>query len=390
MSPGRLVLHELRRRQRHDLVVEAAGLLGRGGAQLALQRVLVLRLAADLVALRHDLGGVDHRHVDLGLVLVEPLVVQAVRVLVLVLHEADRLDPARDHHRHAVDDHPLRRERDRLQAGRAEAVDGRAARRHRQPGPDRRLARDVVAGRAFRQRAADEHVLDLAGLDAGALDGVLDHVAGKRRAVGVVEGAAIGLADRRAGGRDDDGVGHGRLLPGRAAALPDGARGRKRPARTPPVRRLPRIPGARNPPRAHARGGPRPLNKGEEGTPKMDLKGRPACGVPAVLSPRPHRTGRFQPPRPPLFGDPLRGRPLRDDLRGAFSALRARPARCGRGADVFGPSLGAFEAPSDKTLQSRRPPESDATERATRDRLPSACMTRGRRRGAAADEHRWE
>jgi hypothetical protein len=34
----------------------------------------------------------------------------------------------------------------------------------------------------------------------------------------------------------------------------------------------------------------------------MDLKGRPACGVPAVLSPRPHRTGRFQPPRPPLFG----------------------------------------------------------------------------------------
>src|SRR3954471_19729416 len=44
------------------------------------------------------------------------------------------------------------------------------------------------------------------------------------------------------------------------------------------------------------------LEEGEEGTPKMDLKGRPACGVPAVLSSRPHRTGRFQPPRPPLFG----------------------------------------------------------------------------------------
>ena len=44
------------------------------------------------------------------------------------------------------------------------------------------------------------------------------------------------------------------------------------------------------------------LKKGEEGTPKNGSLGRPACGVPAVLSPRPHRTGRFQPPRPPLFG----------------------------------------------------------------------------------------
>src|SRR5215212_1819540 len=42
---------------------------------------------------------------------------------------------------------------------------------------------------------------------------MLDRVTGKRRPMGVVEGAAIGLADRRAGGRDDDGVGHGRLLP---------------------------------------------------------------------------------------------------------------------------------------------------------------------------------
>src|SRR3954447_2466605 len=60
--------------------------------------------------------------------------------------------------------------------------------------------------------------------------------------------------------------------------------------------------GARSPPgRASAEADPG-LEKGEEGTPKWILKGRPACGVPAVLSPRPHRTGRFQPPRPPLFG----------------------------------------------------------------------------------------
>ena len=133
---------------------------------------------------------------------------------------------------------------------------------------------------------------------------------------------------------------------------------------------------ARNPPRARAPEADPGLEKGEEGTPKMDLKGRPACGVPAVLSPRPHRTGRFQPPRPPLFGDPLRGRAFQHDLRGAFSALRARPARSGRGADVFGSPVRRLTEPFGTALQSRRPPESDATERPPRDRLPSACMTR--------------
>ena len=34
-------------------------------------------------------------------------------------------------------------------------------------------ARDVAAGRALAERGAHDHVLDLAGLDAGALDGVL-------------------------------------------------------------------------------------------------------------------------------------------------------------------------------------------------------------------------
>ena len=58
-------------------------------------------------------------------------------------------------------------------------------------------------------RRADDHVVDLAGLDAGALDRLGDRVPGQRLRHGVVEGAAIGPADRRARGGNDDGVTHG-------------------------------------------------------------------------------------------------------------------------------------------------------------------------------------
>ena len=117
------------------------------------------------------------------------------------------------------------------------------------------------------------------------------------------------------------------------------------------------------------------LEKGEEGTPKTDLRvGRP------VASPRfsrPGLIGRGASSRlDHRSSGPSAGPPLAERPSGCLSALRARPARSGRGADVFGPSpSGAFRAPAE-TLQSRRPPESDATERPPRDRLPSACMTR--------------
>src|SRR5262245_45013320 len=76
------------------------------------------------------------------------------------------------------------------------------------PGRQRGEPRDVLPGRPFRHRAAHHHVLDLVGGDAGALDCVLDHVAAEHGTMGYVEGAAKALADRGAGGRDDDGVGH--------------------------------------------------------------------------------------------------------------------------------------------------------------------------------------
>jgi hypothetical protein len=203
-----LVLHDLLGRHGDDLGVEAARLLSGGGALLADQRVLVLRLARDVVARGDGFRGEDHRHVDVGLVLVEPLVVQPVRVEVLVLHEADRLQPARDDDGHLVDDHPLRRHRDRLHARGAEPVDGDAGGGHRQAGAQGGLPRDVLAGGAFGQRAAHDDVLDLTGLEAGPLDRFRDHVTAHRGAVRVVEGATVRLADRGARGGDDDGVSH--------------------------------------------------------------------------------------------------------------------------------------------------------------------------------------
>ena len=68
--------------------------------------------------------------------------------------------------------------------------------------------RDVAAGGAFGQAAAHDDVLDLVRIDPSALDRVLDRMAAKLRAMGVVEGAPVGLGDGRAGGRYDNGVVH--------------------------------------------------------------------------------------------------------------------------------------------------------------------------------------
>ena len=79
----------------------------------------------------------------------------------------------------------------------------------RQVGHQRDLARDVGAGGAFGVGAAHEHVFDRRRVDAGALHGVLDGMAAQRGAVRHVEGALPALGQGRAGGGDDDGVGHG-------------------------------------------------------------------------------------------------------------------------------------------------------------------------------------
>ena len=161
------------------------------------------------VASRDGLGGLQHRPVDLGLVRDEPRVAPHVLVL-LVLHAGDRLDAAGDDDVGFAGHDPLRREHNRLQPRRAEAVDRRAGDGDGTAGAQRDLARNVPAGRAFGQRAAHEHVLDLFRRELRARDRVRDGVAAQRRAMRHVERATPALGESGARGRYDHGIGHGR------------------------------------------------------------------------------------------------------------------------------------------------------------------------------------
>ena len=194
-------------RDRNDLVVEAAGGLRGSGAALALECKRILRVARDVVAFGHDLRGLDHAHVDLRLALDEPGIFDHVSIEVLVLHKADRLQPARDDGGGAVDNHARRRDRDRLQPRAAIPVDRDARGLDRQAGAEDDLTGDVHAGGALAERAAHDHVVDLGWVEARPLHGGGHGVGAKRGAGRRVEGAPIGLADRGARGRDDDRLG---------------------------------------------------------------------------------------------------------------------------------------------------------------------------------------
>ena len=61
---GGLVGHRLDRLYRDDFRIEAAGCLSFGRSALRLKRVLILLFARNAVPASDDLGGVDHRHVN--------------------------------------------------------------------------------------------------------------------------------------------------------------------------------------------------------------------------------------------------------------------------------------------------------------------------------------
>src|SRR5207245_9769099 len=98
--PRAVVLGEhfaVRQRNGDDLAVEEAIVTGLHSRVLALDRVAVLLLAADLFTPRDVLGGLAHRDVDVGVLLGipgdQPRVVRVRRVWIAAAVSGDALDP---------------------------------------------------------------------------------------------------------------------------------------------------------------------------------------------------------------------------------------------------------------------------------------------------------
>ncbi len=142
-------------RKRNDLLGELAGGRCRGDARSALHDVRILRLAADAVLLRDEVGGLVHRPPHCGHALLQRRVEEAVHVEV----EPDEADAA-----------------------------------------------------------ADDDVFNLGGIDAGALDGMTQHVRRHRDAVGLVERTPRGARDAGPTVGDDGDVFH-RPTPGCRATV---------------------------------------------------------------------------------------------------------------------------------------------------------------------------
>jgi hypothetical protein len=204
-----------RDRDRHDLVLEAAGLLGRLGLVLGGHREAVLLLPGDLPFLGDVLGGRAH-----------VVAVEGVPQAVLD-HRVDELHVAHlgaaahmgrvggERHRFLAARHDdagiavgdlLHRDRDGAQPRAADLVEAPGGLVVRDPRVDRRLPGRVLPLRGGEDLAEDD-LVHLGGVDLGALERRLD---GDRAEIvgGGVGEAAVERADGGAGRADDDDVIH--------------------------------------------------------------------------------------------------------------------------------------------------------------------------------------
>src|SRR5262245_38734933 len=205
----------LARLDRHscDLVLEPARLHGGLGLVLRLDRELVLLRAGDLPFLGDVLGsgthvvaveGVPEAVLDHGVDELDAAHLHALAQMLAVRRHAHGFLAAGDHDLGIAVEDRLVAERDRAQAGPAELVDAPGRALDRDAGGDRGLPRRVLA-LAGGEDLAEDHLGDLAALDAGALERFLDRdlaqLMGHQVGKGPVEGP-----DRCAGRADDDDI----------------------------------------------------------------------------------------------------------------------------------------------------------------------------------------
>ena len=209
---GRLVGDHHFGLDRDDLLVELPPCWAAAVRRWLSSAEFVLRLAGDLVARGDDLGRVDHRHIELGFRGQDRLVAIAEAVGVLVLHEADRIRPRP---RTAIGTPS------RMMARAAIAIACRPEAHWRSI-----VVPATLTGKPARMtvwRAKFPPVVPCCKAQPTTTSSISPgstlarraacwmRVRRERRPGGIVEGAPIGFADRRSGGRDDDGAAHDHL-----------------------------------------------------------------------------------------------------------------------------------------------------------------------------------
>ena len=201
-----LVKAQLARCQWHDLIGKQAFSLGRGRALLALQSILILHFAADVVAPGDDFGGFEHRDIGRGHAFEHGFGLGAVGVFVLVLGQRQRLHATGHGYLHFAGHDAVGRHADTHQARSAHAIERHTRHGIGQAAGIGTQAPDIVALGTLLGSGAHDHVFHRARLDARALDHRAHHVAAQHRRFGIVERATEGLGQGRAGGGYDHNV----------------------------------------------------------------------------------------------------------------------------------------------------------------------------------------
>ncbi len=138
----------------------------------------------------------------------EPGIGGAEAVHMFVLNQRNRVQPAAEGDGHAVVQNLFGGDGDGHEARRALAIHAHPRHGDGQAGAQGALAGDIAALGPLLQGRAHDHILHLARINPGAGDRMADGVGAQRLGGRVVEGAAIGLADGRAGGGNNDGFAH--------------------------------------------------------------------------------------------------------------------------------------------------------------------------------------